>query len=77
MQRTQRNQQLLHEHSELGGRQISENKQNTEFELEQIKPKLKFNFFPLTRPTLKKGPTQKKLFQFSVKNIFFLNFIAT
>ena len=30
-------------------------------------PKLKFYLFPLTRPTLKKGPTRKILFQFSVK----------
>ena len=30
-------------------------------------PKLKFHLFPLTQPTLKKGPTQTKLFQFSVK----------
>ena len=37
----------------------------------EIGPKLKFYLFPLTRPTLKKSPTQKKLFQFSVKNIFF------
>ena len=35
-------------------------------------PKLKFYLFPLPRPTLKKGPTQKISFQFSVKNIFFL-----
>ena len=40
------------------------------------RPKLKFylfplTLFPLTRPTLKKGPTQKKLFQFSVKNYIF------
>ena len=36
----------------------------------QLRPKLKFYLFPLTRLTLKKGPTQKKLFQFSVKNFF-------
>ena len=29
-------------------------------------PKLKFYLCPLTRLTLKKGPTQKNLFQFSV-----------
>ena len=27
-----------------------------------LRPKLKFYLFPLTRPTLKKGPTQKNLF---------------
>ena len=36
-----------------------------------LRPKLKFYLFPLTQPTLKKGPTQKFLIQFSVKNIFF------
>ena len=41
-----------------------------------IGPNLKFYLFPLSRPTLIKGPTQKNVFQFSVKNIF-LNFIAT
>ena len=39
-------------------------------------PKLKFYLFPLTRPTLKKGPTQKKYFNFQSR-ISFLNFIAT
>ena len=32
---------------------------------------IKIYLFPLTRPTLKKGPTQNNLFQFSVKNFFF------
>ena len=41
-----------------------------------LRPKLKFYLFPLTQQALKKGPTQKMLFKFSVKNIF-LNFIAT
>ena len=27
--------------------------------LGELRPKLKFYLFPLTRPTLKKGPTQK------------------
>ena len=30
-----------------------------------VGPKLKFYLFPLTRSALKKGPTQKNLFQFS------------
>ena len=37
-----------------------------------LRPTLKFYLFPLTRLTLKKGPTQTILFQFSVKNYFFL-----
>ena len=36
-------------------------------------PKLKFYLFPLTRPTLKKGSTQKKKFQFQSR-VFFLKF---
>ena len=34
-------------------------------------PKLKFYLFPLTRPTLKKGPTQKNYSNFQSKNFFF------
>ena len=34
-------------------------------------PKLKFYLFPVTQQTLKKGPIQTILFQFSVKNIIF------
>ena len=39
-----------------------------------LRPKLKFDFFPLTQQTLKKGPTKKKLLQFSVKNVSFFKF---
>ena len=37
-----------------------------------MRPKLKLYLFPLTWPTLKKGPTQNMVFLFSVKNIFLL-----
>ena len=36
-----------------------------------VRPKLKFYLFPLTRPTLKKGPTQKFLFQFQSRIFLF------
>ena len=41
--------------------------------VKMIRPKLKFNLFPLTRLTLKKGPTQRIIFQFSVKNFFLIS----
>ena len=39
-------------------------------------PISKFYLFPLTQPTLKEGPTQKILFQFSFKNYFFFRFYS-
>ena len=39
-----------------------------------VGPKLKFYLFPLTRPTLKKGPTTNILLQFSGK--IFFNFFS-
>ena len=41
-----------------------------------VRPKLKFYLFPLTRQTLKKGPTQKKIISIFCQEYFFLNFIA-
>ena len=36
-----------------------------------MRPKLKFHLFPLTRLTLKKGPTQKKIISIFSQEYFF------
>ena len=38
--------------------------------LHGLRPKLKFYLFPLTLPTLKKGPTQKNYSNFSQEYFF-------
>ena len=40
--------------------------------VQSLRPKLQFYLFPLTRPTLKKGHTQKSLFQFQSGIYLFL-----
>ena len=41
-----------------------------------VRPKIKFYLFPLTRPSLKKGPYPKDFISIFSQELFFLNSLA-